>query len=540
MKILSRLYELIGFARSVPGSCALSPAKGVWLSVLIAFALSSVSLLERPSAAESPKSEKPMAARIDALIPYLETYIANGMTAFDVPGLAIGIVTGDQLVYGKGFRVRKKGGAPVDSRTVFQIGSATKGFLATTMAIAVDRGRFRWDDRVVDLDPEFQLKDPWVTREFRMFDVIAQRSGLPPYANDMLSELGLDEVGLIRSLRHVDPVSSFRSTFAYTNITHLEAGRVVAQLEGAPDWEAVLRKDIFEPLGMTESSVTAEAIEAAANHAQGHRWSPEGTVEVPFTPLFPYLYAGAGAINSTVEDMARWIRLQLGNGSFEGKRIVSPENLAVTRMARVALNDKLVYAMGWVIQITPKGVVVWHNGGTPSFGSYVGVELDKRIGVVVLTNETNVGFPDAIGAWVLDRLLGNPDVDHVAERLKLARAGAEKDTELWTRPANPRPPPPLAPLAGSFSHPAVGKAAVKQDGDALVMELTTGATLKLDPWDGDIFTATLVPQGRFAALAENLGPDPTAFAQFQMDATGKLDVLRLTANDGQTYEFRRE
>ena len=68
-----------------------------------------------------------------------------------------------------------------------------------------------------------------------MFDVIAQRSGLPPYANDMLSELGLDEVGLIRSLRHVDPVSSFRSTFAYTNITHLEAGRVVAQLEGAPD-----------------------------------------------------------------------------------------------------------------------------------------------------------------------------------------------------------------------------------------------------------------------------------------------------------------
>src|SRR4029079_7013173 len=101
-------------------------------------------------------------------------------------------------------------------------------------------------------------------------------------------------------------------------------------------WEAVVRNEIFEPLGMTESSVTAEAIAAADNHAEGHRWSPEGTVEVPFTPLFPYAYAGAGAINSTIEDMAHWLRLQLSDGSFEGKRVVSPENLAVTRMARVA------------------------------------------------------------------------------------------------------------------------------------------------------------------------------------------------------------
>jgi CubicO group peptidase (beta-lactamase class C family) len=512
----------------------------ITLRLPIAAAIAALTFSDPASAAEAAKADAAMEARIEAVIPDLEAYIATGMTAFDNPGLGIGIVAGDRLVYARGFGVRKKGGEPVDPRTVFQIGSATKGFLATTMAIAVDRGKFRWDDRIVDLDPEFQLEDAWVAREFRMFDVIAQRSGLPPYVNDMLSLLGLDETGLIRSLRYVEPVSSFRSTFAYTNITHLEAGRVVAKLEGASDWEAVLRRDIFEPLGMTESSTTAGAIEAAANHAQGHRWSPDGTVEVPFTPLFPYTYAGAGAINSTVEDMARWIRLQLGDGSIEGRRIVSPENLAVTRMARVAMNDKAAYAMGWVIQMTPNGDVVWHNGGTPSFGSYIGMQLDKEVGVVVLTNEANVGFPDAIGYWVLDRLLGNPVVDHVAERLKLAKAGAEKDVKLWARPANPRPSPLLAPLAGSFTHPAVGKAAVKQDGDALLMELAAGAALKLDPWDGEIFTATLVPSVSFATLAENLGPEPTAFAQFQMDATGKLNVLRLTANDGQTYEFRRE
>ena len=102
------------------------------------------------------------------------------MKAFDVPALAIGIVAGDKLIYAKGFGVRRKGGAPVDTQTIFQIGSATKAFLSATMAIAVDRAKLHWDDRVVDLDPDFQMRDPWVTREFRFFDLAAQRSGLPP------------------------------------------------------------------------------------------------------------------------------------------------------------------------------------------------------------------------------------------------------------------------------------------------------------------------------------------------------------------------
>jgi len=234
------------------------------------------------------------------------------MTAFDVPGLAIGIVAGDKLVYAKGFGLRSKGGKPVDTRTIFRIGSATKAFLAATMAIMVDRRKLRWDDRIVDLDPDFQLSDPWVTREFRVFDLLAQRSGLPPYVNDMLATLGINEAALIRSLRHVEPVSSFRTTFAYTNITHLLAGRIVAKAAGAADWNAVLRQELLDPLGMKDSSYTAEAIKAAINHAEGHRWPPNGTIEVPFTQVSPYDYGGAGDINSTVEDMAHWIRLQVG------------------------------------------------------------------------------------------------------------------------------------------------------------------------------------------------------------------------------------
>src|SRR5262249_58535234 len=120
------------------------------------------------SAQELPKPATSMQERINALIPDLEADIQSGMKTFDLPGLAIGIVTGDRLVYAKGFGVRSKsGGAPVDTRTVFQIGSLAKAFLTTTMAIMVDRGKLKWDDRVVDLHPGFQLEDAWVTRECR-------------------------------------------------------------------------------------------------------------------------------------------------------------------------------------------------------------------------------------------------------------------------------------------------------------------------------------------------------------------------------------
>jgi CubicO group peptidase (beta-lactamase class C family) len=492
-------------------------------------------------AAEPDKPEQSAAERIHALTPSLESYVATGMKAFGVPGAAIGIIAGDELVYSKGFGVRSKsGGQPVNTQTIFQIGSATKAFLSTTMAIEVDRGKFHWDDRVVDLYPDFQLKDPWVTREFRVFDLLAQRSGLPPYANDMLGSLGFDENALIHSLRYVEPISSFRSSFAYTNITHVIAGKIVAKAEGATDWNAVLRKELLDRLGMKSSTYTAAAIKAAPNHAEGHRYAPDGSVEVPFDPFFPYLFGGAGDINSNIEDMARWVRLQLDNGSFEGQHIVSRENLAVTRTPKVAVNEKASYALGWIVALTPNGTVVWHNGGTSGFGAFVGLELDRHIGVVILTNEGNVGFPDALGLWIFDRLLGNAPVDHVAKALERAKENFSHADKMFAKPVNARASPPLAPFCGTFANTSFGKASLKQDGDALVLALHTGAEFKLEPWDGDIFTARLVASGPFTTAVEDQGPRPNGFVQFQMDKDGKLNLLRLSFDDGQAYNFRRE
>ena len=529
---------------SSSGDMAASGGAAVLRYVLGILLMTSAALVAVGAGSEAYAAEPDPAveSRIQAAVPEIEAYIADGMKAFDVPGLAIGIIANDKLVYAKGFGVRSKSGTqPVDARTVFQIGSTTKGFLAATIAIMVDRGKIHWDDRVVDLDPGFQLEDPWVTLEFRVYDLLAQRSGLPPYANDALGLLGLDRDALIRSLRYVRPVSSFRTTFAYTNITHILAGRIVAKAAGAADWNAVLQQELLAPLGMRQSSYTAAAIEAAENHATGYRWSPQGTVEVPFSQIFPYDFDGAGDLNSTIEDAAHWVRLQLGDGAFEGRRIILAENLAVTRTAKVAVSEKLAYALGWVILQTPNGTIVWHNGGTSSFGAFIAFMPDRNAGVVVFTNETNVGLPDAVGLWTADRILNNAKTDYAARALEKATSTYAAAEKQFAAPAHPRPAPPLAPLAGGFVNAGVGKAAVELDGDALLMTLqATGARLKLTPFDGDVFTAKLLPEGRYAAVAAMNGALPSAFVQFQIDKDAKLNRLLLSFDDGQAYTFQRE
>ena len=182
----------------------------------------------------------------------------------------MGIVTSDRLVYAKGFGVGRASGAAVDTRTVFQIGSATKAFLSATLAIAVDRGKLGWDDQVIDRYEDFRLADPWVTREFRMFDLLAQRSGLPPYVNDAVGLLGLDRTALIRSLRQVAPVSSFRSTFTYTNVTHMLRDGSRRRRWRRRTGTRCCRDP--RPAGDDLDLATAEAIEARQTDV-GHRWA---------------------------------------------------------------------------------------------------------------------------------------------------------------------------------------------------------------------------------------------------------------------------
>ena len=166
--------------------------------------------------------------------------------------------------------------------------------------------------------------------------------------------------------------------------------------------------------------------------------------------------------------------------------------------------------------------------------------MEKKAAVVILTNEVNVGLPDALGRWLMDRLLDNPKTDLVAEVHKAALAQFARSVNLFAKPDKPRPLPLLAPLTGTYVNEDIGRMVVAQEDNSLVMLMESGAKLALSPWDGDIFTAGVLPTGRFKAISEDLGPLPTSFVQFQMGKDGRLGVLRLVFDDGQAYDFARK
>lgn len=497
------------------------------VTALVALALSGPLIL--PAQAQSPATD--MQARIDKLVPELESYVASGMKSFKVPGVAIGIVHDDKLVYTKGFGVKKIGKPdPVDRDTIFQVGSTTKAFFSTTLAQAVDAGKLSWNDRVADLLPEFQLSDPWIGRDFRVLDLGAQRSGLTAYINDGLSMLGYDTDTLIRSLREAPITATFRSDFTYTNITHIAGGEILAKKAGVESWQEVVQKGILDPLRMTSTTAMAEAIEKAANHATGHRPTEGDPVAVPFHPSFPYAFGPAGALNSNIPDMAQWLRLQMGRGQFEERILVSEKNLDVTWTPRVAMNERMSYAIGWVASATPNGRIIWHNGGTTGFGAHVGFLPDRSVGIVVLTNLVNSGFPDAVALWFYDRILGNATVDNVALALESARAREAEERRDRLQPKPNAASQDLAALAGTYTSPVLGETTLRAGDGVLRLKLEeTDAMLTLTPLDTDLFNLTLDPEGAYAPVVAMSGEDPLTQVRFERDESGKVVRMRWLA-----------
>ncbi|MGE7472523.1 serine hydrolase [Bosea sp. NPDC003192] len=493
------------------------------IGAALLFGLAAISGMSGASA------QQPSQAAIEALLPEFEKQVADGMKAFSVPGVAVGIIHDDKLIYTKGFGVRELGKPEqVTPETMFQVGSTTKAFFATTLAQAVDAGRLGWNEPVIDHIPEFQLADPWVTRDFRVLDLAAQRSGLTAYVNDALTMLGYDKQTLIRSLRVAPQLGLFRSDFRYLNIPHIVGGEIVAKVNGTPSWTDSLQKSLLTPLGMNATTATAEAITAAPNHALGHRLADK-PVAVPFHPSFPYAMGPAGALNSNIPDMAKWLRLQLGRGQFEGKVLVSEDNLDVTWTPRVAMNERTSYAVGWVATATPRGRIIWHNGGTAGFGAHAGFLPDGKTGIVILTNIENGGMPDSLAMWFYDRVLGNPAVDNIA----LAAAATKKRREAAQAEAAGFVPGPLSPLAagfaGSYASPILGDATVALADGKLGLTLEkTEAQLLLEPNKDDpfLFQARLAPIGAFVAPAAMSGGEPFVQLRFETDAAGKITQMR--------------
>lgn len=435
--------------------------------------------------------------KLQKLLPSFENYAEEGRKDWDIPGMAIAIVGEDKVFYSKSFGVRELGGAAIDANTLFQIGSLSKAFTATLVGMMVDEGKLKWDDPVVNYYPSFMMQDPWVTRAFEIEDLLAQRSGLPKYAGDTQAIFGFDPAQILKNLRYINPQTSFRSAYAYQNVFFLLAGEILKNVTATP-WSELVKKRIFDPLQMNESSATLEGYKNAKNRAWLYVRVDGKTEALPKN--FPYLawnytYGPAGGINCTILDMSKWIQFQLHGGKIGTKEIISKENLSPLYRPHIfageVFDSNNYYCLGWVNRDFSPYPIIWHDGGTSGVSNIAAFIPEEKIGIIVFTNVKGAQLNYALAWKFFDLLYQKEDIDWnkvFLDKQKEAEAKAAAKKE----PLNPSQPLSLANYAGTYSNAMYGDAEVRLDSGNLFLFIGPNKLkLPLTHWDRDIFLLTI-------------------------------------------------
>lgn len=444
----------------------------------------------------------------------LDAYVARALKEFEVPGLAIAIVKDGRIVLTKGYGVRELGkSAPVDEQTLFGIASNTKAFTAAALAILVDEGRISWDDPVTKHLPGFQMYDPYVTREMTVRDLLTHRSGLGLGAGDLMffPPTTFTREEIVARLRYIKPATSFRSRYAYDNVLYLVAGQVVAAVSGK-SWDDFIKERIFAPLGMTASNTSVKDLRPGGNFV-----SPHQKVEGRLQPV-PYMNidntAPAGAINSNVAEMARWVMAQLGEGAINNgqngaRRLFSqrqsremwsaqtPIAVGNPPPALSALRANFsAYGLGWGLSDYRGHKVVSHSGGLAGMVSRVRLIPDMKLGIVVLTNQEAGGAMEAIAYHIIDHYLNAPSTDwisafHGVAEQQLAQAKEAEKKQGAARNVESKPSLPLAKYAGRYNDAWYGETAIALEEGKLVLRFsrTPGLVGDLEHWQYDTFVA---------------------------------------------------
>jgi CubicO group peptidase (beta-lactamase class C family) len=445
--------------------------------------------------------------RVNAALAQLDPYIRSAMDKTKVPGAAVAVIYNGQVVFLRGYGVRKVGEPEaIDPDTVFEIASVSKPIASTILASLVGQGKISWDDKVADLEPDFKLSSPETTREVTIRDFLSHRSGLATESGDLLEDLGDSRPNILHQMRYLPLPGVFRKTYAYSNFGYTTGAIAAATKIGKP-WETIAEEQLYAPLGMTSTSSRFSDYENRANKAALHimingqpfnRFVREADAEAP-----------AGGVSSSARDLAKWVRLQLDGGKWNGKQLIDANALAEThkpQVCRVAADPakpdacpgNQYYGLGWDVGKDALGHDQFAHSGAFFLGTSTSVYIvpEEHIGVLALTNSTPVGLPESICLTFLDYLhYGKqqrdylPLIAHFMDQMIAQTQDAAPDYATLPAPANPATAKPLTAYAGTYSNEYFGTLEVSVDKDRLILRLPPrGAYYELSHWDGDTFT----------------------------------------------------
>lgn len=497
------------------------------------------------SVAPGPVAQQPPLldqAKVDHAVGQLDGLVQTAMKQTGVPGVAVAVVYRDKVVFAKGYGVRRVGEpGTVAADTVFQLASLSKPVASTVVAAVVGGGKVGWDSPVVGLDPSFALKDPWVTRNATVADLFAHRSGLPDHAGDLLEDLGFDRAYILSRLR-LEPLAPFRASYFYTNFGLTAAALAVARAAGR-SWEDLSAQLLYQPLGMGDTSSRFTDYERDPDRAVGHvkvgdAWQARYVRD-------PQAQSPAGGVSSTVRDMAKWMRLQLAGGTFDGRQLVDAAALQETHLPhaiasppRAPAGEPGFYGLGWNVGYDEFGRLRLGHSGAFDLGAATNVAMlpGEQLGIVVLTNAQPIGVAESVAYNFLDiASYGRQKTDWLAFMLGFLQQMESPETsrtDYAKPPPAPTPAKPASAYTGTYANEYYGLLTVTAQGDRLTMTLgPKRMAFPLTPYDGNIFS--------YRTTGENaVGLDGVTFTVEGAGPASRVRVAHLDATGQGTFTRR--
>ncbi|MGV8961604.1 MAG: serine hydrolase domain-containing protein [Stenotrophomonas sp.] len=489
-----------------------------------------------------------MGAQNSALARF-DTLLDQAVQKYQLPGIAMGVIEDGKVVYRGSRGERAVGsGEAVDADSLFKIASNSKAMTAAVLARLVQAGKVRWDDPVTTHLPQFRMNDPWVTRNIQVRDLLIHNSGLGLGAGDLMlwpEPNHFDRADIIAGLAHLQPVSSFRSGYAYDNLLYVVAGEVAAAAGGKP-YAQLVREEIFQPLGMGRCQVGAWSPHKVGNIALPHsRQSGRNVAAAPDPAVvedFPSM--AAGGIRCSLNDMLRWMQVLLDPALVPGWLDETQRRALWTAHMPMPISQRLrewdnarfyAYGYGWRLSDMDGQWKVAHTGTLSGMYSSLALLPDRKTGVVILINGEAEDARTALMQALLKQYTAAqaaPDVLHYAGLIDDGRqqrqAAGQQVPDTSDRVA--------ATVAGFAGHAGVWR----------------------DPWFGEV---RLCPQGatvgfvsvkspqlrgqvmqartRWLVQWPQLGEDADAWLHFSSDAQGPL--LRMSAIDPEidfSYDYQ--
>lgn len=417
-----------------------------------------------------------------AITEELEAFIDKYMAAFEIPGAAVGIVQNGQLVYAQGFgEANPETRAPMTPDTRMMIGSTGKSLTTMMMATLVDDGLMSWDTPVVDLYPSFKVKDPELTKTITMRNLVCACTGVPRRDMEWLfNSSHLTPKDTVAALADFEFYTKFGEAFQYSNQMVATAGYIAGQVaEGnhgdlPGDYAKALQDRVLGPIGMISTTLSFQQVEEEGNYAIPHT----AMLDRSYAPIsldverFLQSIGPAGAHWSTLNDMARYMITQLADGvAPDGKRVVSAENLNVTRKPQIAINANASYGLGWMVTSYHGQPVLTHAGNTLGFTSEFTFLPQADLGVIVLTNAQGSNlFNGNVTAKLLELVFEQePQVekqlDFIIEQL------AQQTEKVQERMGDSIDEAAVQPFLGAYNNPVLGDAELSFEDGKLLLDV---------------------------------------------------------------------